>query len=483
MPSDGHVTFRSEDLTAERYVWDAEAHLAHGERCRYILLRLQAPQLDVIGRLAEVMDKALIVSYCTYFIYGYYDILIRIWSTPQKLERLSRLLQRTFDIAAQRDFEVDRIKYLWAEDKGTKETAERNRPTIDNVSMEEMAGHLTISNADLILVRDAGLLHHLPAEYSDSIKLYVTLSRLPDAGPGMNDFDTLSGYLREVSPKALRNVSLYQCNSGADFLIKMVLENFRDVLRTVGDVAKFAEQMQLRPMTLLIGNTDAPEIDAIDTRWEDFPNSVFRLENILSPLSSSIAKDLANLPKQERYEIADRFERHEPTRQQFTAFVAQFDGLFLARIEKNAQLFAEKASWVTHLESLHRRYWTDLWIAQLGTQWHPKVKEVAGSIGISSDPKKLSLRDTVALAAKLLSSNVVGTAMPMRQLGEDWEQRLRGLTEPVGFIHDSRGLRNDLMHGSFYDDLDEFWAHSMHVVDALLDAAQVYRRLREHFGE
>src|SRR5947209_11213091 len=85
------VSFRTTNILSDRYVWDPQAHHEYREHCRYLLLRFDGPDPADVPRIAKACDRALISSYCVYLIYGYYDVLVRVWCTAQKYERLMRL--------------------------------------------------------------------------------------------------------------------------------------------------------------------------------------------------------------------------------------------------------------------------------------------------------------------------------------------------------------------------------------------------------
>jgi hypothetical protein len=472
--------FRTNDINKARLIWDPSVHQHYQEECRYLLMRFHDPEVsNIVPQLEEMMEKALIQSYNIYLVYGYYDVFLRVFATPQKWARAKELFRRFLShrLANQEEFHIDRMDYVWAprlSNRTPRVDAYRNQ--IEQVSMKEADNDLSIDDADLTDLLKAGLVHRLEEEPEGSIKFYVLLSRFGYRFPSPTEYDEIRRTLVEGSLPYVRKPSIYSVTGGSAYFLKFVVEKYDEILPVISVLTLNARNYGLRTMTLLISNANAPESDVIDPHWDEFPGPLFQLEGLLRPSASTIGISLARLDSQTRFTISRTFERHRSLMEE-RLFLPMFEGFFLARAEENIQVLSEKLNWITHLEALFRTFLQEIARSQLGGQWFDTVQAAAKQVGVKEEKlEQYSLRDTVSVLSKLVHDGKLSSVVVEGRLGSDWESRIRGLTEPFG---EGLEIRNHLAHGRLYDRAAQYWEHWTDVAERIFDAADIYIRLRK----
>src|SRR5439155_19788589 len=74
--------FKASDIIHKRLVWDARVHTElYSEHCHYFWLRAFQPSTQLIPTLEACLQQAGVASSCVYLLYGYWDVLIRLWAT------------------------------------------------------------------------------------------------------------------------------------------------------------------------------------------------------------------------------------------------------------------------------------------------------------------------------------------------------------------------------------------------------------------
>jgi hypothetical protein len=478
------VTFRTKDINRSRYLWHPSVHRHYKESCRYILLRFPEPEVgSVVAKLESTMEKALIESYNVYLVYGFYDILIRAWATPQQWDRLSHLLGLTFQIDSHNEYHVDEVEYLWTKHPNQDPPVRKFTKLIEDVSRKERDHEdLTEDDRSLSELVGAGLLHLLQMDPAPAIKFFVLLTRPPYLASAKREYDDLRRMLTDDIPfiKKIKQPSIYRVNRGREYFLKFVVNDYSEILTTIKYITDATRGFNLRTMTLLVSNNDAPEADVVDPQWEEFPRDLVTLEELLRDVSSSVAKHLAGLDAQTRLDVATAFRRHQDLKDE-PLFRPLFEGFFLARAEQDIQMLSEKMIWISHLESLLRTYLREVAQAAMESDWFKVVTAKAAAIKVpqAERPEKYTLLDTVSVLAKLSKEGDLGELDLEKDLGTDWEDHIRGLvTEFAGGLH----IRNSLAHGDFYDQEDAYWENWPAIADRVLNAATIYVRLLKRSG-
>ena len=475
------VVFRTKNINSSRYLWHPSVHKYYKESCRYILLRFHEPEVgSVVAKLQATMEKALIESFNIYLVYGYYDILIRAWATPQQWDRLSHLLGLTFQIDSQYEYHVDQVEYLWTKHLNQEPTVNRFTRQIVDVSQKERRNELEEDDPSLTGLLSAGILHLLELDNSTAIKFYVLLSRAPYLDSTQREYDDLRRMLIDGGIPFIKKPSIYRVNRGSEYFLKFVVDEYHQVLPTIKYITDATRSFNLRTMTLLVSNNDAPEADVVDPLWQEFPRDLLTLEELLRDVSSSVAKHLAALSAQTRLDVAETFLRHQDLKDE-PQFRLLFEGFFLARAEQDIQMLSEKMIWITHLESLLRTFLREVAQAAMGADWFRVLTDKAGEIGVSKPgrPEQYTLHDTVSVLSKLASDGDLGGLDLDKELGDNWQAYLRRLVEEfAGGLQ----IRNSLAHGGFYDQEKAYWDNWTEVADRVLNAATIYVRLLARNG-
>jgi hypothetical protein len=449
-------------------------------------MRFHAPEVGgIVPELQQMMEKALIQSYNIYLVYGYYDVFVRVWTTPQKWTRLMRLMSLSLSprLASQQEYhiDIDHMVYLWAPRHSNRTPKpESYRKLIQEVSSKDRSNDLVSDDPDVVELVRAGVLHLLEEEPAGSIKFYVLLSRYAFRFPSATEYDELRRILIEGNIPYVRKPSIYRVTGGGEYFLKFVVNNYDEVLPVISVLTLATKDFGLRTMTLLISNANAPEADIVDPEWEDFPSSLFQVEDMLRESSSSIGIDLARLDFQTRLHVASTFDNYRSLMHE-RLFSPMFEGFFLARAEQDIQMLSEKLNWITHLEALLRIFLKNMARKELKDEWYKLVRSTAQEVRVKEPqkPEQYTLRETVNVLSKLVKEEKLPAAEVERGLGSDWERRIRGLTEPF-----AKGLeiRNNLAHGTLYDRADQYWANWTEVAERVFDAAAIYVQLRKEQG-
>jgi hypothetical protein len=225
----------------------------------------------------------------------------------------------------------------------------------------------------------------------------------------------------------------------------------------------------------------APEQAGLERRLPEgqselaqFVESLSQLEELLREDRPSISDSIASMDLPTLIALARTFDRYRGLADE-AVFRSHFEGLFVARIERNTGILAQSLVWIFHLEALLRQFLVEVAINSLGNEWYSVVRAAAERIGVPDvRPEAYSFRDTVSILAYLVHNDRVHSAHVDRRLGGGWEQQMRDLAEPFDGIQ----IRNDMAHGLIYDSAERYWEHWSELAERVFGAAAIYIRLR-----
>lgn len=433
--------FQSRDVADRRLVWDPAVHELYDEHCSYFLLRMREPDPNIVETMTHLLVQAQISSFCVYVVYGYYDVLVRVWSTGQKRGRFIDLLDRNATaIESVDEFLAGSILFLWSQTVEFDDPRELQafRPDIEIVSRAILRKIEPPVDAIDTLMK-ARLIHTIPERHDGIVKFYIALSRVPGGVQTKAEFEQLRQAVDRVRP-TMKDLCLYRGRGFANYLIKGVASAYRDIMACTYAITQATQVLDLRPMTLLIANNDAPEFDHVDVAWVEFETSLLRLEKILGGNSAQLIAELA-LPV--RNSVGRIFVQFDNLLR--TPFEPIFLAVLHARLSQDVALLAEKLSFLLRLEGMVRKFLVEVWASELGRDWYRTVKEAAGQCGVSvtKDPvKEYTLHDIVTVTLQMTSHNAIPQERIDTILGQSWGVRLSQVKD----------LRNQVAHGDIYDD-------------------------------
>jgi len=481
-------TFEAKGIGKPRLVWAPEVHERYQEKCSYFLVRLVNP--NVIRRLdlAQLLEDASIKSFCVYPIYGHFDFLIRMWVTPQKRDRILRLINDQAQFDEVREFQAKKIEYLWAGQKGEDETEDHQRNHHVDKSLgdvekiyEDIRRGECPNEAAVKRLKANRLLYEIrederqmrvgEANKRTLYKFYFALSRipLPNRAPRAIERVSIREFLFDLQEESeLAQVSFYEGLGFADYLIKAVIPDFYAIFecnrRLINHIHD--RELNLRPETFLIATADPQESDQIDISWREFGGDELRLERALSPTSGA---DLAELDKHERQQIAHLYVQYE-TKFTETPFEPFFKGVFIARIAQDRDRLTDVMSVMHRIEGYAADLFRDLWMKEFGQKWYQELKEAGKKVGLTDfDPKKFTLKNAVDVSNALPA---VSKQLNL-DLGPGWEAKLSALN----------AYRSDLAHGKAFTDPDYLIKNWEGLAKAILNVGEVYNRLHSMFHQ
>jgi hypothetical protein len=498
----------------ERLVWRPEVHtLLFQETCHYFLLRVNRPDAELPTRVREFISRAQIKASCVYLLYGYFDVLIRVWATPTKYGLFDELTQNDLEFLQEiKEFKVKQIRYGCgrnaqahnglsnaapsnaAPSNAARSNAARSyavasqgrqgrngpgrsqgrpaaelsqlskddlrdylgqyRTTIEAVSArDEREGGLEEEDADLKMLIEGGIALPLTQFKSNvrTFKFYIALTHVDQTG-GRDEAarnDILTFLDRQ---DYLYNVSLYQGIGFADFLVKAVVRDFADVLRCIEAIIGDYRLQSLRPTTYLIA--DLPEeSDVIDYTWVEPAGPLL---DLVAVLGHTYATRIRSLSSEERLVISNLYQRYYHLSN--SDLRAVFLGLFQARLDQNAILLSEKMLFIVQLESLLLDYLHDVCRRVFHKSWYDTIKRIVDETPAIKHAanEDNTIRSDVSGKKQPFSWFVLSdTVLVLNKLAKRHPQIKLEMDERLGpgwvtKLEALRPVRNDLAHGRIH---------------------------------
>ena len=441
--------FRATDIHDSRLLWAPAVHEFYEETCYYFLLRLENPTGDVVSTVSQLLARALISSFCVYELFGYYDVLIRIWATARRRHRFIQVLDANKHyIEDAREFQASGIQYLWAENEDipsvevshhVKEIAEVRR---------SIATHEPVKKETIERIQSLGLAHGLPQRDKSYIKVYIALSRIRSDTAERHEAEYVRKSIKDAK-ELLEDVSIYTGIGFANYLIKAMVPEFSKIDEiTTALLAPLLQEFQLRPMTLIIANNDAPQSDVIDSEGEA-SLTLYHIELVLGPDFAGVINNLTVIEKESVASIFDEFKSLLGT-----PFGTVFEGLLKARLKEDAFLLGEKLIAILRIENLLREFLLDLYKSKLGGDWFSVVKKTAPSCGVSADKSPVrdyTLHDYLVITDKLIAEGSISRHDVEKVLATGWKRKL----------DEVKDIRNEFAHGNIFktDYVKDKWEH------------------------
>jgi hypothetical protein len=253
------------------YNWHPAVHSdKFGETLYFLMLRLREPlHTPVSDQVRSLLQAAGIQFACEYVIFGWWDALIRVWLTPSAYNRLARLMTPAPEnnIDEFHGFTATQIHYLWsgndadllAHKPETLTAIAANTEAIDATAADPHHSNEKFWSAletdHLILPRSQ------PG--NDGVKFYTSLQRTSQKMSVEEDVVAIKEAM--VIADMAETGSLYVgAGTLADYMVRCAAKTFDDVLSLVASFDEALKSTRLRPMTLLIANTNARESDHVN---------------------------------------------------------------------------------------------------------------------------------------------------------------------------------------------------------------------------
>lgn len=212
-------------MTNTNLLWHYRVHRKFQESLMYIQLSFLPVyrRKDIFDRLTKFLGEKEILSYCIYEVYGYYDILLRLWlpNSESPLHFRKRLHESLEDLGCTRaiPFYVEENPLHWAWTKSTPTTRD-----IENLSETLIESINNEDFSDLSILEDLEQ-KHIVRKYNpdNGIKFFVVitppnLSEAPSQQSTKHFVDSLKQFFSKS--KNLVEPSIYFGSGFAWVLVK-----------------------------------------------------------------------------------------------------------------------------------------------------------------------------------------------------------------------------------------------------------------------
>jgi hypothetical protein len=240
----------------QRILWHPAVHTAYGESCYFYLISGQDSQAPVLlNNLKTLMESLGVRSAALNVVFGPYDVLAKVWLTPQRRQRMLRLIQGTrsgLQVESILEFQAVGVTYTWTpmakpdpdllnsrdnfDASGTLQ--QRQQEDIAEVVRATSGENLVISASALAsqirLVQDGILLIHT-SSVGQKVYLFISQSKQDKARKSGLDIGYLASLVRT---SGLRDVSIYQGDGlgFCDYVVKGTADDYFSALPAVAAV-------------------------------------------------------------------------------------------------------------------------------------------------------------------------------------------------------------------------------------------------------
>jgi hypothetical protein len=471
--------------------WHPQVHAAEYEETLYFLLirMAEARHRPVADQLRGIFRDADIDFACEYSVFGYWDALARVWLKAGFYRRLARLLKRAeiSNVAKFETFVTTEIRYLWNGD--TNNLLADDEELLHTITRRERDLECAARNpSDLAehkweqLITDGLVIPHDQADMIDSennVKFYIALDR---TGGEMPPEDEQAKVLTALDRVGITGrSSLYSGTSRfASYLIRCVADTYADVLRYSAALDVELDKTTLRPMTLLVANTDARESDRVN-----HPHSLpQRVEHTLKLLGIDDGPTkFPNLTTRDWDALYELVQRAHELADDDGVLLLKLRDVFRACLKNNHDELSAALAFISDSEWFFAKYMQGTWALTIGDYWVTELKRQ-----FSSDPRhsrsakeiekpkdKWSLGNYAHFAVATKSFHDVGKvfdARLKRELMEDWATQVIQYAE----------RRNEPAHGRLREisHIDAFQLDSLRsLLLELMDITALCSRCRK----
>jgi hypothetical protein len=471
------------------YNWHPAVHATHfGETLYFVMIRLREPlHRPVAEQVRDLLQTADVQFACEYSLFGWWDALLRVWLTPSSYRRFLRVLEDSVqhNVADFHGFTTTRMHYFW---RGN----DADLLASDTAILKAVAGH-TADIASVVehpdrtatdsweSLRGAGLIFQRPVTPDGGVKFYTSLERTSDVMSVQHEIGAIkrameSTVLSTTGVRMTQRSTLY-CGAGtlADYLVRCVADTYGDVLALAESFDKHLQATRLRPMTLLVANTDPCESDNVnDTHHltlDDTTNAEL--------LGLADARVLAKLPSEYRFEIHHLVVTACELANDDEAVRTMLLNILHATVINDHDKFQASLSFLFNFEPLFRdRLIRELagifgqdWLSDIRAECQDSNKWREHGDEMAMNMKKWTLGTYMFTALAACDFDRKCRGRFESQLGSNWSKEYESFLD----------LRNDVAHGRVHDKFQHLDVYDPVLTDFLrraMNAAVFWRRCR-----
>lgn len=347
-------------------IWSPQAHRLYGERLYYVAIRLVNSDTETASRIVERLNEFQPGGVCAYFIFGEYDLLLRIWALPDIFDQIRDLLFDDSTILASPEFEAVEIEHhAFRDESGSLPNYPKTQAVSDILSVDpSLVRRIQDANGDLkklkklpdfSRLRTANVVRIISPNNNTQtgIKFYVLLSFSQYSILARSDFEDIRIALRKVTPVVKSNskdstdnvwdASLY-FNQRADLaqaVIKAVASDVSAIMPFVGRILVPLQPYKPRSTTFLIGESVVYESDLIS------PGAVRNYRSYTAP--SFVADNFPELAKAEKF-VSARVSTNDYA--EILRFIEQWETEISEALKNDVLLFDAERSFADVLQAI-----------------------------------------------------------------------------------------------------------------------------------
>ena len=469
------------DHLPEDYNWHPSVHTHRfEERLYFFLIRLREPaHRPVADQVREVLELADLRYACEYAVFGHWDALIRVWLTRASYRRLVRVFERSdVNITEFRFFEANQIRYLWTDSdtdllEDDKEVlaamAEHEDDIVAAVAQPE-------TSSIWATLRGAGLAFSRPSASDGSVKFYMALKRVGGDMPLDTEEQAVLRAIRDSN--MADRASLYiGVGTIAEYLVRCVARTYSEVLDLSASLDISLHSTRLRPMTLLVANTDAPESDNVNDKQalSEADQTSLALLDRDNDDSSALNAILVRLTQAERTALNELVRRAYELSQGDLVLRRKLNDMICACITNDHSALSSALAFLLDFEWFLGEYLKPAWAAIFGEDWVSRLLDDFRQCGLTREIEELgkpqkdwTLGSYVHMAIATSDFSELFESRLVRQLGPEWKTQMRLLLP----------LRNSFAHGRLrkIQRLDVLTGESFKFLNELMDVATLSAR-------
>lgn len=445
-------------------VWHPDVHSKFGEALYFFLISPVTYDDWFQLKIENCLRSCNVQGWSLYTLYGFYDVLIRAWMSPEQKHSFSSNIQKETALLDISYFMASEMEYLWSsrqQQQKKLDTSLLNK--YDNAILNSVQDKVPNINNIEILTNE-GLILRNEKVYADKafsgIKFYILIN-YPTAVNQDELKEEIIRFINKSNHPNIEGISVYSGFGFAKFLIKGIASiNMYDITNFACDLTKQFKLIKMKSTTLLTASQNAFQSDNIFIKEMD---STVAIDKTIKELGID-SKQIENLNKYEIRLIHDKYQ--ELVRKDiFPKHEKIFAPFFQDYVNKNSAALKKHLFIMIEFENDFRKFITKMLHKYYGRKWmETDFDRLRQSVSIP--PKgydRMTMTEWVNILGKVNSekNNEIDNI-----IGPNWQELLRI----------AASLRNKVAHGRI-DDPIEIWGDTL---DFLSELMPIYEQIKKN---
>lgn len=421
--------------------WHPSLHERYGEQLYFIVIKPESYSNWFKLTLEEKLRSCGVLGWSMYEVYGYFDVMIRAWMTPEQRSFLYKELEKDSNVLEKHDFIVYDIDYLWSPifqkkpELDDKKLNKYHSDKLDRFQSKEIDETLSTELQKCGLVLKDVIID--VAKSFNGIKFFIMIDYSYRANQA-DVFKELKHFIKKTS-QHLNELSIYSGNGFSKFIIKGLcdFERLYDIADfSLALISKF-KILKMKSQTIIVATKRTFESDNIN-----FNNlSFIEIQNIIKMFDL----DKTKISQLGKYEIRIIRDKYDEINQMGLLYENSdlFKKLFRSYVNKDADSIKRNLFFIIDFEKPFREFSLKIMGELYGTKW-VKTDFSRISTSVEIDTKKidmLTLYDWISILGK---ANREKSGQLVEILGGNWNS----------ILNKTATLRNHLAHARLEDPIN-----------------------------